>query len=275
MPFDFVSRLLYLAALALALVLAALYLTGHTSRLRFDASSWALAFPLEALAIATLLYAAAVPGSLTTGMAYAGLAVASVATLVLALHTVQSLLMGGIFVMVSGRGQAGAGCRVWPACPCCCRHPLPTAIPTPPGHPPRTSQPPHQLPPLCPAGSQVRPSVPADPHTRGLPLRRRAPQGGGGGAGAVPQNGRGRRPRPGRLCTAVQALPPGPRLACAPGGNRHLQASRRRGAGAGAARGAGANLPVLSAWWQEVVSHSLGPATSSAAPPVAPPAATL
>eukprot|EP00887_Chlorella_sp_A99_P002932 scaffold24.g2932.t1 len=98
-PFGFASRLLYMLSLSLAMVLGLLFLTGHTSRLRFDVASWALAFPLEALAIATLLYAAAIPGSMTMGMAVAGLATASVAVLVLALHTIQSLLMGGVFVM--------------------------------------------------------------------------------------------------------------------------------------------------------------------------------
>ncbi len=34
---------------------------------RFDVSSWSLAFPLEALALGTLLYAAAIPGVLTNG----------------------------------------------------------------------------------------------------------------------------------------------------------------------------------------------------------------
>lgn len=112
--FDFFSRLLYLGALGLGLMLALLFCTGHASRLRFDVSSWALAFPLEALAVATLMYAAAVPGVLTNGMAYAGLAVSSAAVVVLALHTLQALLMGGVFVQV---GAAGAALHCW-GCPC-------------------------------------------------------------------------------------------------------------------------------------------------------------
>ncbi|KAL4449458.1 hypothetical protein ABPG77_007102 [Micractinium sp. CCAP 211/92] len=99
LPFDFLSRLLYLLSLSLAMVLGLLFMTGHASRLRFDVSSWSLAFPLEALALGTLLYAAAIPGVLTNGMAYAALATSSVAVLVLSLHTIQALLMGGIFVM--------------------------------------------------------------------------------------------------------------------------------------------------------------------------------
>lgn len=67
LPFDFSTRLLYLLALSLAMVLGLLYVTGHASRLKFDMASWSLAFPLEALAIATLMYAAAVPGQLTSG----------------------------------------------------------------------------------------------------------------------------------------------------------------------------------------------------------------
>jgi len=61
------SRLLYLLGLSLAMMLGLLFLTGHASRLRFDVSSWALAFPLDALAVATLMYAAGVPGLLTNG----------------------------------------------------------------------------------------------------------------------------------------------------------------------------------------------------------------
>ncbi|PSC71350.1 C4-dicarboxylate ABC transporter [Micractinium conductrix] len=97
--FTFASRMLYFIALGLGLMLGALFLTGHASRLKFDMSSWALGFPLDALAIATLMYAGAVPGILTNGMACAALAVASLATLVLSLHSLHSLLMGGIFVM--------------------------------------------------------------------------------------------------------------------------------------------------------------------------------
>lgn len=41
--------------------------TPHTPPCRFDVSSWSLAFPLEALALGTLLYAAAIPGVLTNG----------------------------------------------------------------------------------------------------------------------------------------------------------------------------------------------------------------
>jgi hypothetical protein len=86
------------------MALGLLYLTGHASRLRYDTPSWALAFPLEALALATLLYAAAIPGTLTNGMAYAGLAVASTAVISLTLHTLQALLMGGVFVQARPRG---------------------------------------------------------------------------------------------------------------------------------------------------------------------------
>ena len=96
------SRLLYLLSLSLALLLGLLFLNGHASRLKFEVSSWTLAFPLEALAIATLMYAAAIPGTLTNGMAYAALAAASVTVAVLVLHTLQSLLMGGIFVQGGG-----------------------------------------------------------------------------------------------------------------------------------------------------------------------------
>jgi tellurite resistance protein len=102
LSFEFMSRLLYLLSLSLAFLLGLLFLTGHASRLKFEVSSWSLAFPLEALALSTLMYAAAIPGNLTNGMAYAALAVASAAVAVLALHTLQSLLMGGIFVQVGG-----------------------------------------------------------------------------------------------------------------------------------------------------------------------------
>ncbi len=89
-----------MASLSLGLMLGMLFLTGHTSKLKFDMSSWALAFPLEALALATCLYSAAVPGDLPRGMGYAGLAVASATVLVLALHSLQALLMGGVFTQV-------------------------------------------------------------------------------------------------------------------------------------------------------------------------------
>lgn len=43
-------------------------------------------------------------------MAYAALATSSVAVLVLSLHTIQALLMGGMFVMVSPLCQPGWTC---------------------------------------------------------------------------------------------------------------------------------------------------------------------
>lgn len=46
---------------------------------------------------------------LVQGMACAALAVASLATLVLSLHSLHSLLMGGIFVMVGADGGRGRG----------------------------------------------------------------------------------------------------------------------------------------------------------------------
>ena len=38
--FTFASRMLYFIALGLGLMLGALFLTGHASRLKFDMSSW-------------------------------------------------------------------------------------------------------------------------------------------------------------------------------------------------------------------------------------------
>ena len=100
LPFDFMSRLLFYIALSLAFILGLLFLTGHSSRTKFDASaSWSLAFPLEALALATLLYASAIRGTLPNGMAYAGLAIASWTVLVLTLHSLHSILMKGFFTM--------------------------------------------------------------------------------------------------------------------------------------------------------------------------------
>lgn len=99
-PFDFTSRLLYYIALSLAFILGLLFLTGHSSRTRFDASSsWSLAFPLEALALATLLYASAIRGTLPNGMAYASLAITTWTVVVLTLHSIQNLLMRGFFTM--------------------------------------------------------------------------------------------------------------------------------------------------------------------------------
>lgn len=97
--FGFGARVLYFIALSIGMVLGLLFLTGHASRLKFDAAaSWGLAFPLEGLALATIVYAVGVPGLLPRGMAYAGLAVASTAVLVLTLHTIQALFMGGVFI---------------------------------------------------------------------------------------------------------------------------------------------------------------------------------
>lgn len=100
LAFDFTSRLLYFIAVSLGLVLGLLFLTGHSSRIKFDPSaSWTLAFPLEALALATLFYASAIRGTLPNGMAYAGLAIATWTVLVLTLHSIQSILMKGFFTM--------------------------------------------------------------------------------------------------------------------------------------------------------------------------------
>ncbi|KAL4531957.1 hypothetical protein Ndes2437B_g02386 [Nannochloris sp. 'desiccata'] len=100
LSFDFTSRVLYFIALGLGIILAMLFLTGHTSRLKFDpTSTWGVTFPLEALALVTLMYAAAVQGSLSTGMAYAGLTVASAAVALCTFQSLQTLLMGSFFVM--------------------------------------------------------------------------------------------------------------------------------------------------------------------------------
>jgi len=100
LAFNFTSRVLYFIALSLGMILAMLFLTGHTSRLKFDpASTWGIIFPLEALALVTLMYAAAVQGSLPTGMAYAGLTVASAAVALCTFQSFQTLLMGSFFVM--------------------------------------------------------------------------------------------------------------------------------------------------------------------------------
>jgi tellurite resistance protein TehA-like permease/glutaredoxin-related protein len=100
LAFDFTSRVLYFIALSLGMMLGLLFLTGHTSRLKFDpTSTWAIIFPLEALALVTIMYAAAVQGTLSTGMAYAGLTVASAAVALCTFQSVQTLLMGSFFVM--------------------------------------------------------------------------------------------------------------------------------------------------------------------------------
>lgn len=94
------SSLVYLFSLVLAMVLGLLFVTGHFSQLKFDVTStWMIAFPLDALAIATLLYYRQVPGVLTQGMAYAGLAVASVSTVVLVLHTIYAVLLKKVWTM--------------------------------------------------------------------------------------------------------------------------------------------------------------------------------
>jgi hypothetical protein len=94
------SPLIYLFSLVLAMVLGLLFVTGHFSQLKFDVTSaWMMAFPIDALAIATLLYYQTVPGVLTQGMAYAGLATAAVATIVLTLHTVNAALMNKLWTM--------------------------------------------------------------------------------------------------------------------------------------------------------------------------------
>ena len=100
LAFDFASRLLYFIALSLGFILGLLFLTGYSSRIKFDpAASWTIAFPLEALAIATIFYASAIRGTLPNGMAYAGLAISCWTVLVLTLHSIHSLLMKGFFVM--------------------------------------------------------------------------------------------------------------------------------------------------------------------------------
>ena len=94
------SPLIYLFSLVLAMVLGLLFVTGHFSQLKFDVTStWMMAFPIDALAIATLLYYQTVPGVLTQGMAYAGLATAAVATIVLTLHTINAALMNKLWTM--------------------------------------------------------------------------------------------------------------------------------------------------------------------------------
>ncbi len=100
LTFDFASRVLYFIALALGMMLGLLFLTGHTSRLKFDpTSTWGIVFPLEALALVTLMYAASVQGTLSTGMAYAGLVVPSAAVALCSFQSIQTLLMGNFFVM--------------------------------------------------------------------------------------------------------------------------------------------------------------------------------
>ena len=94
------SPLIYLFSLILAMVLGLLFVTGHFSQLKFDVTStWMIAFPIDALAIATLLYYQTVPGVLTQGMAYAGLATAAYATIILTLHTINAALMNKLWTM--------------------------------------------------------------------------------------------------------------------------------------------------------------------------------
>ena len=98
--FGFYYRATYLAALALAMVLGLLFLTKHAPRIKFDAaSSWSYAFPIEALSIATCIYAAGVQGDLPEGMSYAGLAISSSVVVLLGLHSIYSLLMEAFFTM--------------------------------------------------------------------------------------------------------------------------------------------------------------------------------
>jgi len=98
--FSSASKILYFVSISLALVLGCLYLTGHQSQLKFDpTSTWSVAFPLEALAIATCVYAANVQGTLPQGMAYAGLGIASWTVATLFLQTVFSILMKKFFTM--------------------------------------------------------------------------------------------------------------------------------------------------------------------------------
>lgn len=98
--FTFTSKVLYFISLSLGLMLGCLYLTGHFSRVKFDAtSSWMIAFPLEALSLATIVYATNVQGTLPEGMAYAGLAISSWTVATLALQTLFSVLMKKFFNM--------------------------------------------------------------------------------------------------------------------------------------------------------------------------------
>ncbi len=98
--FDVTSRVLYFISLSLGMMLGLLFLTGHTSRLKFDpTSTWGIVFPLEALSLVTLMYSAAVQGSLSTGMAYVGLAISSAAVALCSFQSIQTMLMGSFFVM--------------------------------------------------------------------------------------------------------------------------------------------------------------------------------
>lgn len=98
--FSSASKVLYFISLSLGLMLGCLYLTGHYSQLKFDpTSTWSVAFPLEALAIATCVYAANVKGVLPQGMAYAGLGIASWTVATLFLQTIFTVLMKKFFMM--------------------------------------------------------------------------------------------------------------------------------------------------------------------------------
>lgn len=274
--FGFGARTIYLLALSLGLLLALLFITGHSTRVKFDVASWALAFPLEALvslsrhsavALASCLFlhrrlairspaarrpphvhppltSFVCPPTLAAGHHHAAVRGrgARRAAQRHGLRRTGHLLVGGRRAGAADALHAGdgrhlcagalslaaalcAGClpgsQLQPFV-CCCTGAwcLPASCRT---RRARSSQAASVLPPLTTlAGPQVRPALPADPHPRGLPRRRRQAQGGGRRAGRR-QGWRHQRPRARRLCAPVPPVPPGARVARAPGGQRHFQ----------------------------------------------------
>jgi len=96
--FDAVEHTLFFAGCSTFLVLFWLAVPmGFLIKLRFDFSFWALAFPLDVLAMSCMVYAKSVKGTLmaanfSSGLAYATLAIASYGNAVLFLNTAFWLL---------------------------------------------------------------------------------------------------------------------------------------------------------------------------------------
>lgn len=95
--FSPVAKTLYFMSLSFFFILGWLFVTGHFVRGKFAPSSWAYAFPLEALAIATISWASGIPGNWPHGMAITGLVIATGATALCTLQTLSSLSLKGWF----------------------------------------------------------------------------------------------------------------------------------------------------------------------------------
>lgn len=95
--FDSISKIFYFISLSFFFILGWLFITGHFVRGKFSIASWAYCFPIQALAMATIQWAAGIDGNWPRGMAYTGLAISTATTAVCSLQTLYMLVMGDFF----------------------------------------------------------------------------------------------------------------------------------------------------------------------------------